>query len=190
MLVLKRPCPCGSGRTARDCCGRFRRLSPSQVADAYLHRQARQARDLVGPFAPTALAALQAEAATLPARCDLFADALLATVGSDVRRLSRDALHTPEADIDAVALSALHRRAVQADTPVARVAIAKAIVALREAGSIDEHLAAAALVELSGARSPLTEAALVEAAISVGAVRRRPEAQRWSTPSPSAPVNA
>ncbi len=158
-VLRKRPCACGSGRPARDCCGRFRRVAERDAALAYLARQARQARDLIGPFSPAALAGLQREAATLPDRCDAFTAALRmakAPVGADLRRLAR-------------AMSGARRGALEvalagADSPQARVAVAKALVALREAGSVDEHLAAAALVGLVAPRSALTEAALLVAA--------------------------
>jgi len=182
-LVRKRPCPCGSGRPARDCCGRFRRFDEEEIASAYLRRQARVARDLICPFAPSALATLQAEAATLPEQTTAFTDALLvarepvsSTLRGVVRLLERTAGAGPAPPTE-VLRSTLRR----ADTPVARVAVAKAMVALREDGMVDEHLAAAALVELVGGRSPLTEAALLGAAGAIagladtadGAVRTR-----------------
>jgi hypothetical protein len=135
MLVRNRPCACGSGRLARDCCGRFRRLSSTEIAAAYLGRQARQAREVLGPFSASAVATLQAEAATLPDRCDVFE----------------------------IALGAAHIHRVD-DTPAVRVALAKAVLALRESGTIDEHLAAAAILDLTGARSQLCDAARRQAA--------------------------
>jgi hypothetical protein len=129
----------------------IRRPRADEAAVAYLSRQARAARDLIGPFSAAAVAALQAEAATLPDRCELFTSALLATPGvaASIREMRRGVV--------ALALRA-------ADTPEARVTVAKTIVALRESGMVDEHLAAAALVELVSGRSPLTEAALLRAA--------------------------
>lgn len=173
-LVHKRPCPCGTGRPARDCCGRFRRLSDAEIARSYLSRQARQARDLIGPFSPQALHALQTEAATLPARHDAFTDALLAapdTVSGEVRRMARALQRRSEAG-DEIAPPRLS--ATRADTPMARVAIAKALLALREEGVVDEHLVAAAVIELAGGPSPLAGAALVQAAGVVAGIMGRP----------------
>lgn len=143
----------------------FRRLRAGEAATAYLNRQARSARDLIGPFSPTAVAALQAEAATLPDRCDLFADALLAAPGvaTSIRDLRRRGAAVVEVR--------------SADTPEARVAVAKTIVALRESGMVDEHLAAAGLIELVGGRSRVTEAALVQAL--------RGPSRTTSTPAPN-----
>lgn len=138
--MRRRTCPCGSGRLARDCCGRFRRLSASEVALAYLGRQIRDARELLIPFSPTAVAALREEAATLPARCDLFTDALRAAPERVIRQVRG-----------------------HADTPVVRAAVARAVIALREAGTVDEHLAAAALIDLTQAHSAVCEAAMDQA---------------------------
>ncbi|MHB8463496.1 MAG: hypothetical protein ACYDH6_13775 [Acidimicrobiales bacterium] len=152
MLLLNRACQCGSGRRARDCCGRFRHLSSEEVAQAYLSRQARQARDVVGPFSTAAVAALQTEAATLPERCALFSDALVST--RHVRR--------------------------GVDTPTVRAALVKATIALREAGAVDEHLAAATIIDLTQPSSAVCDAAMAEAA----ARRRTPG------PSPAVPSAA
>ena len=140
MLMRKRACQCGSGRYASDCCGRFRRLTPTEIANAYLSRQARQAREVIGPFSQAAVATLQAEAATLPDRCDLFTETLLASPAAVIRQVQR-----------------------RADTAPVRVAVAKAVIALREAGTLDEHLAAAALVDLTRPQSALCTAALAAA---------------------------
>jgi hypothetical protein len=110
-------------------------LSANELAAAYLGRQARQAREVLGPFASSAVARLQEEAATLPDRCDVFATALHA---ARIHRLD--------------------------DTPAVRVALAKAVIALRESGTIDEHLAAAALLDLTAAHSLVSDAARRQAA--------------------------
>jgi hypothetical protein len=174
-LVRKRPCPCGSGRPARDCCGRFRRLSDAEIARSYLSRQARQARDLIGPFSPQALHALQQEAAALPLRHDSFTTAFLAAPGSvpdEIRRMARAMQRRSEAG-DEVAPPRL--TATRADTPMARVAVAKALLALREEGVVDEHLAAAAVIELANGPSPLATAALLQAAGVVAGISVRPQ---------------
>jgi len=190
ILVHKRPCPCGTGRPARDCCGRFRRLSEAEVARSYLSRQARLARDLIGPFSPEALRSLQAEAATLPARHAAFAEAILAapdSVINEVRRMARSLQRQASAGDGPGPTASSHREpgtepgappvrisASRADSPMARVAVAKALVALREEGLIDEHLAAAAVLELSGGTSRLATAALLDAAGRVAGVVPRP----------------
>jgi hypothetical protein len=139
----------------------LRRVGSSEAAAAYLRRQARNARDVVGPFSSGAVAALQAEAATLPDRCDLFSEALLTTpaLAAGIRDLRR-----------AVRRGESPAGLRHADTAEARVSVAKTFVALREAGLVDEHLVAAALLQLIDGRSPITEAALMRAAAGGEAV--------------------
>ena len=184
-----RPCRCGSGRSASSCCGRFRRVSDSAAASGYLARQARQARDVVGPFSTAALATLQAEAASLPARCDLVTAALVAArkpVLADIRQVAR-AIEREATGRRTGALGAALR---QADTPMARVAVAKAFVSLREAGMVDEHVVAAALIELTGPRSPIVEAALLQAGSALCGVAREPVSAGAGTRSAARPAPA
>jgi hypothetical protein len=165
-VVRARPCRCGSGRPARSCCGRFSRVSDAAAATGYLTRQARQARDVIGPFSSAALHALQREAASVPSRCELITAALVAArepVITDLRHVAR-AVEREAAGRRRGALDAVLQRA---DTPMARVAVAKAFVALREAGSVDEHVTAAALIELTAPSSPIVEAALLQAGSSL-----------------------
>jgi hypothetical protein len=167
LLVLKRPCSCGSGRAARGCCGLLSHVSQRDAAVAYLARQARHARDLIGPFSPAAMTTLRAEAATLPARCGVFTDSLLVArepVGSDVRKVARALERSRSGQLGSRhVLAALE----SADSPMARVAVAKALITMREAGVIDEYLPAAAFLELATATSPIAEAALLAAGRSI-----------------------
>lgn len=112
------------------------------MAAAYLSRQGRQARDVLGGFSQAAVSVLQEEAATLPARCDLFSEALRAAPAAVVRQVHQ-----------------------HADTAMVRAAVAKAVIALREAGFVDEHLAAAALIDLTKHQSALCEAAMRQAIV-------------------------
>jgi hypothetical protein len=136
-------------------------VDEGHAASAYLSRQARPARDLVGPFSAMGLASLQAEAAELARQCPQFAEALLGSrepVASDLRHVARAIERGP-------AFEPLVRRALErADTPSARVAVARALLLVREAGLADEHVVAAAMLELSAGPSPVTEAALRMAA--------------------------
>jgi hypothetical protein len=188
-VVRARPCRCGSGRPAPSCCGRFRRVSERTAATGYLARQARHARDVIGPFSTGALAALQAEAASLPSRCDLVTAALVAArepVLSDIRHVAR----ALEREATGRRVGALGAAVHRADTPMARVAVAKAFVSLREAGTVDEHLAAAALIEFSGARSPITEAALLQAASAMVGLARTPATTTVSRRTATHPAHA
>ena len=164
-LVRPRPCPCGSGRVARDCCGRFTRLSEADVARAYLHRQARPARDLVAPFSPGGFDGLRRELAGLPDKQPTVAAALTGRAAGEVARLVNAAAHRDEES----SRSLIRAVVGQADLPLARVSLAKAVIALREDRTIDEHLAAAAILDLDGPKSELLAAALRRAAAAMRA---------------------
>jgi hypothetical protein len=118
----------------------------------------------VGPFSAVGLASLQAEAAELAHRCPQFTEALLGSrepVASDLRRVARALERGP-------AFEPLVRRALQhADTPMARVAVARALLLVRESGLADEHVVAAAMLELAAGPSPVTEIALRAAALGL-----------------------
>jgi hypothetical protein len=161
-LLRNRPCSCGSGRPARRCCGWFRRVGEGEAAAAYLGRQTRGARDVLAPFAPSAIAALQGEAATLMKLAERVPAALLAAgdaVAADVRRIARALARPGGTEGDLMVRGAVRR----ADTAPARATVARLFLTLREAGVVDEHLAAAALLDLIGERSRVSEAALLEA---------------------------
>ena len=155
-LLRTRPCPCGSGRAARDCCGRFRRLPEAEVARAYLHRQARTAREVLAPFSPGGLAGLRSELVGLPSAHPVMEQAWRGPTTLAVERLIA-AAQKRAGDAEAF----VHAMLARLDTPLMRVALARATIALRQEGAIDEHLAAAALVDLDQAGSVLLEAAVL-----------------------------
>jgi hypothetical protein len=164
-LVRPRPCPCGSGRAARDCCGRFKRLSESDAARAYMHRQARAARDLLAPFSPSGMDGLRRELALLPASQPLIRDALGGRAGHEVSKLVMAAARRAEADGDALISAVVARPGMF----MARVALEKAVIARREDGALDEHFAAAAILDLDGPASVLLAAAVRQAAAEIRA---------------------
>lgn len=166
-LVRTRPCPCGSGRAARDCCGRFKRLSEPDAGRAYVHRQARSARELLAPFSPSGMDGLRRELSLLPGTQALVSDALGGRVAGEVSKLVEAAARRDPPAGDHLIASVVAR----AGLPMARVALAKAVIALREEGAVDEHLAAAAILDLDGPQSALLGAALGHAAAQVRAGR-------------------
>ena len=153
------PCACGSGRKAKHCHGVHR--GPSEAA-----------------LATAALAALRRQGATALRGCTDFElhELLDAMIGLPARELSMQlplpALFSPELDALAAAVRAQDGERVQRhmapvlavlDTPVARLRLAQAVVALRDAGTIGARLAAVALADLSGGAGTLLAAALVRA---------------------------
>ena len=153
------PCSCGSGRKAKHCHGVHR--GPSEAA-----------------LATAALAALRHQTAPALRGCTDFElhELLDAMVGLPARDLSVQlplpALFSPELDSLAAAVRAQDTERVQQhlapvlavlDTPAARLQLAQAVVALRDAGTIDARLAAMAVADLSGGAGALLPAALVRA---------------------------
>jgi len=132
-LMRTRPCRCGSGRAARDCCGLFRRVPDAEIARGHLRRQARAARDLLAPFSPSAIDELRREAADL-------VDSHPGMVAAAARCSDTVKLMAARRPLDRA------RRHV--DLSLTRVALARQVMALREDGLVDDHLAAAALVDL------------------------------------------
>ncbi|HWW53282.1 MAG TPA: SEC-C domain-containing protein, partial [Acidimicrobiales bacterium] len=122
-LVRTRPCPCGSGRAARDCCGRFKRLSEPDAGRAYVHRQARSARELLAPFSPSGMDGLRRELSLLPGTQALVSGALGGRVAGEVSRLVEAAARRDEPAGDRLISSVV----ASVGLPMARVALAKAV---------------------------------------------------------------
>lgn len=159
LFTRNRPCSCGSGRTARDCCGRFRRLSDNEIARASLSRQARPAWELLAPFTPDGRAGLHRELSGLADRCPDVAAAIQAPGRGGWSRLVRAAARWPEGELDRFVTMA----ARTLDRPIVRVEVGRAVLALREDGVLDEYVTAVALVDLDEPVSVLMQAAAVTA---------------------------
>lgn len=156
MRLRNRPCGCGSGRTARECCGRFHRPSDTDAARAHLRRQARIARELLAPFPPSGLAGLRREVAGLAHVHRALSTATLRC--PDTSKLVAACVRNGRSPAE------LLRRALsRSDLALPRVALAKAVMALREEGAVDDYLAAAALVDLDAASSELLAASIAVA---------------------------
>jgi hypothetical protein len=177
-LVRPRPCPCGSGRVARDCCGRFRRLSEADVARAHVHRQARAARELLYPFSAGGMEGLRHELSSLPAAQDRVGSALQGRAATEVAKLVSAAARRDQPAGEALIGAVTARAGLQ----LARVALAKAVMALREDGEIDEHLTAAAIVDLDGPASVLLAAAVShDAAVARARRQAAPDRRQRAT---------
>lgn len=162
------PCPCGSGRKAKRCCGVERGPSEESLARSFLAHAARQAAwelhhvsddefdELIDelPELPELDLSLHAELPKLlsPA-LDRFLDAFAAD--------DPDAAEEPFAEL----LAAI-------DTPLERARLARAVIALRARDTLGAKLAAAALIDLASDSPALVGASLVQAvAVKAGAAR-------------------
>jgi SEC-C motif len=162
------PCPCGSGRKTKRCCGQRRGPSEDQLARAHVAQLCRQAIGDLAGLSDAALDHLWEELMELP-RLDL---SLLVTlpklIGPDLQRL-REAIEEDDPDWGWDALTAV---AAQIDTPQQRAGLADAILALRDQHRLNRRQAAYALLDLNSPSTRFIGASLLEAvAVSVGASR-------------------
>jgi hypothetical protein len=160
------PCPCGSGRKAKRCCGVARGPSEESLARAFLASVARDAAGVLVRRPRSELLALIDALWELPAE-DLSLQAELPKLFSP--ELDRLADSVRDDDPDPELLEAV---AEQLDTPLERARLARAVLRQVGRGTLGERLAAAALIDLgSGSRRFLRAAVLEAVAVWVGAAR-------------------
>jgi SEC-C motif len=162
------PCPCGSGRKVKRCCGQARGPSEDQLARAHIAQLARQAIPDLAGLSDRALDHLWDSLMALPSVDYALLVTLPKLIGPDLQRL-REAIEHDDPDWGWDALTAVHK---QIDTPQQRARLADAIVRLRDQHRINRRQAAYALLDLDSRSTRLTAASLIEAvAVSVGASR-------------------
>jgi len=164
------PCPCGSGVKAKRCCGVRRGPSEAELAKAFLREQCRVSspalrRAINDVDDLIALYEAVAELPSLDLSCQLRLPRLLSP--------ELDRLRSAIADDGVEEIrEALPDALVQVDNPLVRADLARAVLALREAGRVTEEVAAAALVDLDSDADALVREALVAAlAVDCGAAR-------------------
>jgi hypothetical protein len=162
------PCPCGSGRKTKHCCGQQRGPSEDQLARAHVARLARQAIPYLADLSDRALDHLSEALIDLPAVDLSLLVTLPQLIGPDLQRL-REAIERDDPDWGWDALTTVHK---QIDTPQQRARLADAIVRLRDRHQISRRQAAYALLDLHTPSTRFIAASLLEAvAVSVGANR-------------------
>jgi hypothetical protein len=162
------PCPCGSGRKVKRCCGQRRGLSEDQLARAHIAQLARQAIPDLAGLSDRALDHLWEQLMDLPSVDYALLVTLPKLIGPDLQRL-REAIEHDDPDWGWDALTAVHR---QIDTPQQRARLADAIVRLRDQHRINRRQAAYALLDLDSRSTRFIAASLLEAvAVSVGVSR-------------------
>ena len=160
-------CPCGSGRKVKRCCGVQRGPSEDELAKAFLAVEARAAAWVLRDHDDEQL--------------DELHDALIDLPSLDPSVLwPLPRLFTPElvglgaalADEDTEAVWGLLQGVLaRLDTPRARAGLARAVLALRGGGRLDQELAAAAVIDLASPSTTLVRASLLQAvAVDAGAV--------------------
>jgi SEC-C motif len=154
------PCPCGSGRKAKRCCGVERGPSDESLARAFLAHAGREAAGDLLRISDVELDELFDEILNLP-MLDLSLHAQLPELAAP----ALERLCQAVADDDPDAARAPFIEVLEAvDTPLERARIARAIIGLRATGRVDPELAAAALIDLASGSRELVSAALLEAA--------------------------
>ena len=160
------PCPCGSGRKVKRCCGERRGPSEDQLARAHVAMLAREAASDLHGLSDRALHHLWEDLLDLPASDLSLLVALPKLIGPDLQRL-REAIAEDDPDWGWDALTAV---ASEIDTPQQRAQLADALVRLRDQHRINHRAAAAAIIDLDSQSTRFIAASLLEAvALSVGA---------------------
>jgi hypothetical protein len=162
------PCPCGSGRKTKRCCGEHRGPSDEQLAHAHVAQLFHQTVDELHGLSDHALDRLWEGLLDLPALDLSLLVELPKLIGPDLERL-REAIQHDDPNWGWDALTAVHQ---QIDTPQQRARLANAIVRLRDQHRIGRRQAAYALLDLHTKSTRLVAASLLEAvAVQVGAHR-------------------
>jgi hypothetical protein len=160
------PCPCGSGRKVKRCCGERRGPSETQLARAHVALLAREAAPDIAGLSDGALHHLWEGLMDLPAADLSLLVTLPKLIGPDLQRL-REAIAEDDPEWGWDALTAV---AAQIDTPQQRAELAAALARLREQHRINRRQAAAAILDLDSHSTRFIGASLLEAvALSIGA---------------------
>jgi hypothetical protein len=164
------PCPCGSGRKTKHCCGEHRGPSEQQLARAHVAQLAHRTVHELDGLSDRALEHLADELMDLPAIDLSLLVTLPRLIGPDLERLCEAIEHDdPEWGWDA--LTAVHK---QIDTPQQRARLADAVVRLRDHNRLGRRQAAFALLNLHGKSSRFIAASLLEAVAVHTGVNRTP----------------
>jgi len=164
------PCPCGSGRKAKRCCGTPRGPSERSLARAELSHRADAAASMLASLGRREAVDLFYELAHLPAVDLTLVMRLPTPLSPELDRLI-DALADDDPD---AAKRVLPGVIAKLDTPELRLRLARALAALAEAGKISDELAAAGLIDLCAESQALVRASLLEAAALAAGVVRTP----------------
>ena len=164
------PCPCGSGRKTKRCCGPQRGPSEPDLAKARLAHHATHAARTLAHLSERRLLDLFHELADLPERDLALLVELPELVSPELARLYR-AIAADDIDrADELLPTVLER----VDTPQARARLADAIADLQSTARIDPLLAAAAHIDLASHSGLLIRASLIQAAALAAGSTRTP----------------
>lgn len=160
------PCPCGSGRKVKRCCGEQRGPSAEQLASAHLATLARDAIEDLAGLSDTALELLWERLFDLPT-IDLTLHVTLPQLISPELQRLRDAIADDDPDSGWDELRVVTN---QIDTPQQRARLADAILHLHNNGRLPRSLAAYAIYHLNTPSQHLLAASVIHTiSVQVGA---------------------
>jgi hypothetical protein len=163
-------CSCGSGLKVKRCCGVGRGPSDESLAVAFLRSAAREVAGSAGAMSERELALLLAELADLPC-LDLSLQVELPKLLSPaLGRLCEALAEDDEVAGDAVIDEVLD----ELDTPLERARLARAVIAVRDAGGCGRLLAAVAVIDLASGSRQLFGASVIQAVAVRAGVARTP----------------
>ena len=164
------PCPCGSGRKVKRCCGQLRGPGEDDLARAYLAHQARAAARKLRHLTDNELRDLFDDLFELPQLDLALTITLPQLLTPDLQHLF-DAVKADDPDAgDEVTPRILDRL----DTPIERARLARAIINLRDTNRVNSLLAAAAIIDLDSRSRILLNACLIHTAFIHTGIARTP----------------
>lgn len=162
------PCPCGSGRKVKRCCGQHRGPSDDQLARAHLAALAQDAAEDLADLSDGALELLWEKLFDLPTIDLSLHVALPQLISPELQRL-RDAIADDDPDSGWEQLKIVTD---QIDTPQQRARLADALLRLHDQGRLPWSLTAYAIYHLNTRSQHLLAASLTHTiAVSIGASR-------------------
>jgi hypothetical protein len=162
------PCPCGSGRKTKRCCGQQRGPSQEQIARAHLAALAHDAAHTLAGLSDQALDMLWEGLFDLPT-IDLSLHVTLPQLITPELQRLRDAIAEDEPDHGWDELTTVTE---QIDTPQQRARLADALLRLRDQQHVRPTQAAYAIYDLSTRSQRLLAASLIHTiSVQVGASR-------------------
>jgi SEC-C motif-containing protein len=164
------PCPCGSGRKVKRCCGQSRGPGEDDLARAFVAHHARDAARELRHLPDDELRDLFDDLVDLPELDLALTITLPALLTPELERLY-DAVAADDADTaDEVIPTILDRL----DTPTERARLAHTVIALRDTRRLDPLLAAAAIIDLDSRSQALLRACLIHGVFINAGVARTP----------------
>jgi hypothetical protein len=152
------PCPCGSGRKTKRCCGQHRGPREDDIARAFLATHAHHAASRLRRLDDDELEELFDDLIELP-ELDLKLALTLPQLRSpEIDRLLQAAANDDIGTGDEL-IPTITR---QLDTPTERARIARVVLNLRDTGRLDPLLAAAAIIDLDSRSRTLIRACLIQ----------------------------